>query len=107
MMLRPLLIMDVLTGLNLGQQMMVVAVLSIAVFYLFRAKKAGGVAVGLMSTAWLITVSVGAVFALVVFFNWADPNIGKVVSDVTMAFNAAAHFVTNYVIDFVQGLLGR
>lgn len=107
MMLRPLLIMDILTGLNLGQQMMVVAVLSIGVFYLFRAKKAGGLLVGLMSTAWLITVSVAAVFVLVLVFNWADPNVGKAVGDVTTAFQTIYQFTTNHIIDFVNGLIGR
>lgn len=105
MMLRPLLIMDVLAGLNLGQQMMVAAVLSIAVFYLFRAKKAGGLLVGLMSTAWLIAVSIAAVFVLVIVFNWADPNVGEFTSDIVAGADALNRFVIRTAVDLVSGLL--
>lgn len=106
-MLQPTILFDVLGSLGLGQQIMSAAVIGLFILYLFRAKKAGGLVVSIMSTMWIVAVSIGVVFVLVIIFNWADPNFGKAMADITAGIQVAYQFITDRVVGFVKGVFGR
>lgn len=101
----PLFVVDLLAGLNLGEQVTVAAVFILFVLYAVRGKKAAGSVVGVMGTAWLLSVGISLALAVAILLGWVDPNPVAFLEDAGMALKEAAEWFYGPIGDFFRDLL--
>lgn len=107
MTLQPLFVMDLLSGLGFGEQVMVSAVFVLTVLYLLKGKKAAGTFVGVMGTMWLLTVGILAAAAVAIFLGWVNPVPEEFMADIVKAAKATFDFVKGPVDDWIRDLIRR
>lgn len=105
MILTPLIVTEILSGLGFGEQVVVGAVLVITVLYLFRARSAAGKTVTLASTVWTVAVAVLAAGSLAIFLGWVDPSPGKMMADLFGFFQWLVGVFWDTGVDAVDGLI--
>lgn len=102
---QPLFVMDLLSGLGFGEQVIVGATLVITALYLRKGKSAAGMFVGLMGTVWLVATSAVVATAVAIFMGWVDPVPHKFFADVMAGGKAAIEFALGPLDDWVRNLV--
>lgn len=102
---QPLFVMDLLSGLGFGEQMIVGATLILTALYLFKGKKAAGMFVGLMGTVWLAATSIAIAAAVAIILGWVDPIPGRFFADLWTATKATFEFATGPAGDWISGVI--
>lgn len=99
------MLLEFLSSLGLGEQLMTAAVLAMAVWYLFRGKSVIGTVIAAVGTATTIMMGTLAVIAISIGLGWFDPQPGVVFDHVATAIAAVKDIAMDVVADWLSEVL--
>lgn len=101
----PLVLVDLLRGMGVGEQVTVALLVGIVLIYLFRGRKVASAIAGVVGTAWLVAMGIGVFVIAMLVREWADPRPSAFMHDVAVLADLAKQYLVDPGVDWLRDVV--